>query len=83
MRGTVVDTTRQEDPPAQEYDIDRHKSEQGDSELDKYDQALISDSGEPHGKRTFNMGVPKDSDNTSGTENVVVYNSACIVASLV
>ena len=80
MRGTVVDTTT----PAQEYDIERHKSEQGDAELDKYDdQALIPDSGEPHGKRAFNMGIPKDSDNTSGTENVVVIKSSCIVASLV
>ena len=69
--GDVVEGTQLNDLPALEYDLDRYKSEQA------------PDSADPHIKGAFNMGIPKDSDNTSGTEDVVVIKSSCIVASLV
>ena len=31
-----------------------------------YDQQGPSPDSDTHGKRAFNMGIPKDSDNTSG-----------------
>ena len=53
--------TRQVDPPAE--------SEESDTAHQRAHAALSPDS-DPHGKRAFNMGVPKDSDNTSGTHGV-------------
>ena len=57
-----VDGTRQEDPSAE-------SEEEGDNAR-QHDQAALSPGSDPHGKRAFNMGVPKDSDNTSGTHGV-------------
>ena len=53
--------TRQEDPSAE--------SEEGDA-AHQHDHAALSPDSDPHGKRAFNIGVPKDSDNTSGTHGV-------------
>ena len=64
--------TQQNDLPAQEYDSDVYKGDEGDAAHKQNPSSLSPDSPDPDGKPAFNMGIPKDSDNTSGTDQSIL-----------